>query len=315
MPGFDYDVSISDFIDKELKKYSDEDMFWIYDKVLKFLRNPEEFYNLEIKSKLSADFIDTKLLGEYIDIKFDDFKNIKDVKNNIKISLEETKEKKEIEYFFKKINQYNNFNIEIFSFLKNNNRLCHFLINFIENNNSEEKKFIFEEDPYFYINYKFTFNKINFNKNKIDIVKGIFLDKITKNYYNNSKNFNENDFIKWAYSYLKNKNRDFRRLEYIPQKDSDYHLLIVSFLDYLLYFNKDRHYSLTNQLYKAWSQKKFRAADKTKKLYHLPLTKEAKLELKKLSDFKNKTENEILEELIHQMYLNEMCDEEGKLKY
>jgi predicted DNA-binding protein len=52
-----------------------------------------------------------------------------------------------------------------------------------------------------------------------------------------------------------------------------------------------------------------------KKQYHLPLTKGAKSELKKLSDFKNKTENEILEELIHQMYLKEMCDEDGKLKY
>lgn len=306
MPGFDYDVSIIDFIDKELKKYSDEDMLWICDKVLKFLRDPENFYNLEIESKL---------LGEDIDIKFDDFKNFKDVKNKIKISLENINEKKDIEYFFNKIRQHNNFNIEIFSFLKNNNRLCHFLINFIENNNSEEKKFKFEEDPYFYINYQFTFNKKNFNKKNIDIVMGIFLDKITKNYYNNSKNFNDSDFIQWTYSYLTNKNRDFRRSEYIPKKDSDYHIFIVSFLDYLIYFKKDSHYSLTNQLYKAWSQKKFRAADKVKKQYHLPLTKGAKSELKKLSDFKNKTENEILEELIHQMYLKEMCDEDGKLKY
>jgi len=66
---------------------------------------------------------------------------------------------------------------------------------------------------------------------------------------------------------------------------------------------------------KSWSQQKFRDAGKTKTKHHLPLTKQAKRNLKKLALFKNKSESEILEELINESYLLEMCDDEGKALY
>ncbi|MCX5469564.1 hypothetical protein [Acinetobacter nematophilus] len=310
MPGFNYDSSIADLIDKELKKFNDEDMLWIYDKLLIFVDKNQYSFHSET---------DSLLIGKQINFKFDDFNNIKEITKKIKSRLEKIGEIEEVEYFFKRIQKFNNFDKELFSFLKTNKRLCNFAINFIENNSLENRnnlpEFKFIENNYLYTIYQFTFNEINFNKDSINKVKAIFIDVISKDYHNNSKNFEDEDFLKWAYSYLINKSRDFKRLKYRPSTNSDYYNLIVSFLDYILHFKKDTHYSLTNQLYKAWSQKKFRAADKVKKQYHLPLTKGAKSELKKLSDFKNKTENEILEELIHQMYLKEMCDEDGKLKY
>lgn len=66
---------------------------------------------------------------------------------------------------------------------------------------------------------------------------------------------------------------------------------------------------------KAWSQKKFRDGDKVKKNYHIPLTKKAKEELNQLSTFKNTSEAKIIEDLIHQMFLDEMCDEKENSKY
>ena len=66
---------------------------------------------------------------------------------------------------------------------------------------------------------------------------------------------------------------------------------------------------------KSWSMQKFRDAGKTKTKHHLPLTKQAKRNLKKLALFKNKSESEILEELINESYLLEMCDDEGRALY
>lgn len=102
---------------------------------------------------------------------------------------------------------------------------------------------------------------------------------------------------------------------YIPKNEKEHKNLIISFLDYLFYFDKDQHYVLTNQLFKAWSQKKFRDSEKTKNMHHLPLTKKAKKELKKLSQVKNLSENLMLEKLINEAYLKEICDENGVSKY
>jgi hypothetical protein len=66
---------------------------------------------------------------------------------------------------------------------------------------------------------------------------------------------------------------------------------------------------------KAWSQRKFRAAGKTKKPYHLPLTVKAKASLEKLAMLKNCTENEILESLIHREYVETCLDAQGNQKY
>ena len=50
---------------------------------------------------------------------------------------------------------------------------------------------------------------------------------------------------------------------------------------------------------KSWSQYKSRAANKSKKNYHLPLTIEAKRQLSKLAELDNKKESDVLIALIH----------------
>ena len=68
-------------------------------------------------------------------------------------------------------------------------------------------------------------------------------------------------------------------------------------LDLDLYANK-----ITSDLKNAWAQKKFRDSGKTKKEFHLPLTKQSKNKLQKLSSLKNCSESELLETLINECY-------------
>lgn len=163
MPGFNYDSSIADLIDKELKKFNDEDMLWIYDKLLIFVDKNQYSFHSET---------DSLLIGKQINFKFDDFNNIKEITKKIKSRLEKIGEIEEVEYFFKRIQNFNNFDKELFTFLKTNKRLCNFAINFIENNSLENRnnlpEFKFIENNYLYTIYQFTFNEINFNKDSIN---------------------------------------------------------------------------------------------------------------------------------------------------
>jgi hypothetical protein len=91
-------------------------------------------------------------------------------------------------------------------------------------------------------------------------------------------------------------------------------IIITSSLDCLSLNAKEKK-QLLQRMSKSWSQQKFRDAGKTKTKHHLPLTKQAKRNLKRLALFKNKSESEMLEELINESYLLEMCDDEGKALY
>ena len=317
MPGFDnIDNPIETFVTNELKKYSDEDMIWIYDEAIKLHIRPEDSYTGRRRAKRKC--VNNQSQMNFNEI--EEFKDINEIRIRIKRELEKINELDLLKNFFQKIKTSNNFlkNKNDFLFLRENERLCHFAINFIENTklgNNRRLNFHYFENPYIYLVYHFTFNQDSRDNNDLHRIKSINIEKISKNYHNNSNNFKDKEFVEWTYAYVNNKDNDFHRIRYKPALSSEFCSIVVSFLDYLLHFNTDKHYSLTNQLYKAWSQKKFRAADKIKKPYHLPLTKKAKTELKQLSKFNDKTESEVLEELIHQMYLQQLYDENKKYIY
>lgn len=139
---------------------------------------------------------------------------------------------------------------------------------------------------------------------------------------NLNKYIEDPNFIEWAYSYLQS-HRDLKR-DYpdamrfpidSPQNKKDYILSIFDFNFYNDNREKTRYTLAINSLKKAWQQKSFRDKGGLKQPYHVPLTKTAKSELKKLAEFKNKTEGILLSELIHKAYLTEMCDENGKALY
>lgn len=127
--------------------------------------------------------------------------------------------------------------------------------------------------------------------------------------------FSNTNQTEWAIKYLQSKYRliSFFTVDTIHSYDPS--LIISTSLDCYKAFLYDEKSQFIERMRKSWSQQKFRDAGKTKTKHHLPLTKQAKRNLKKLALFKNKSESEILEELINESYLLEMCDDEGKALY
>lgn len=136
----------------------------------------------------------------------------------------------------------------------------------------------------------------------------------TINYKNNLNKYIENkDFLIWAINYLNN--TPYFSHKYSPTTFDEYKETINKHFDNIFISKYLQYVKEINSLKKAWQQKQFRDQGKTKKEYHLPLTKQAKNELSNLAKFNNLSENAVLEKLIHQAYLSEMCDEKGKKQY
>jgi hypothetical protein len=124
--------------------------------------------------------------------------------------------------------------------------------------------------------------------------------------------------LSWAWKYLGDHRKRVKIVE--PINNLEIYVAVIASLDFLtdpsnrfLKRNADKELFLI-KFKKAWSQKKFRDDGKIKKLYHLPLTKDAKNNLEKLALLANKRENEILESLIRQEYVKECLDNNGKEK-
>ena len=127
-----------------------------------------------------------------------------------------------------------------------------------------------------------------------------------------SSNTNQTE---WAIKYLQSKNSLISFFTVGTIHSYEPSLIISTSLDCykaILYNDKSQ---FIERMRKSWSMQKFRDAGKIKTKHHLPLTKQAKRNLKKLALFKNKSESEVLEELINESYLLEMCDDEGKALY
>lgn len=295
MPSFKEYLPVKVLIEDELKNYTDEDMLWLYDEVD------------SLKDNLN--------LLELKDCTFPSFDYLTDVnciKKDILNFLLYLDDKELLLDLFKKLKIRKKKHEEDYSYLKQDQRFCLLLANYLNNTNADRTIYKYNENYLIYVIFNLIYKKntkheadILFKKYKIDI-----LPKINK-----SKNFEDILFLEWSYRYIRTKNREFRRVRYIPKNEKEHKTLIISFLDYLFYFDENQHYVLTTQLFKAWSQKKFRDSEKTKNMYHLPLTKKANKELKKLSQVKNLSENLMLEKLINEAYLKEICDENGVSKY
>ncbi len=70
-----------------------------------------------------------------------------------------------------------------------------------------------------------------------------------------------------------------------------------------------------NNMRRAWSQKKFREAGKTKSKYHLPLTKQSQKRLAKMADVKGLSETAMLDILINSEYKLKFLNVDGKEIY
>lgn len=295
MPNFEEDLSLKILIENELENYKDEDMLWLYDEVDSLKNNLNSF---ELKDFTFPSF-------EY-------FTDVNCIKNDILNFLLDLDDRGLSLDLFNRFKIRKKKHEEDYSYLKQDQRFCLLLINYLYNFNLNKKIFKYNQNYFKYAIYNILYTKNT--KHQINSLLEIYKIEISSK-INKSKNFEDIHFLEWSFVYLKEKNEDFEKVEYIPKNKKEHKDLIISFLDYLFYFDKNQHYVLTSQLFKAWSQRKFRDSEKTKNMYHLPLTKKAKKELKKLSQVKNLSENIVLEKLINEAYLKDICDENGVSKY
>jgi hypothetical protein len=206
---------------------------------------------------------------------------------------------------------------EDLNFLKNQDRLCWFIINDIE----DEYQYI-KDKNYKYINPYFSLLfliHIELNKNKItlsDIRKNIEILNEQNNPIKQIKNYiNDKNFIDWALDYTNKKFRIRTQPNFKPKDNKEKLSIFMAYWDYEFLINKYRCIIEINTLKKAWQQKQFRDKGGLKKPYHLPLTKNTKSQLGALADMMNISEAKVLEKLIDDAYKNEMLDEKGKARY
>jgi len=160
-------------------------------------------------------------------------------------------------------------------------------------------------------------------------------EKYTKWIDNSSGREKGIHIVEWSYDYLRDKQKSLNRV-YSPTSIEEKKEVVLAALDLFdfkrvvfdpLSLQKDaksRSYSyiesadkilFIERMKKSWSQQKFRDAGKTKKLYHLPLTKIANARLDKMAAVQGTTSTAILDMLINVAYEQDYIDEHGKDKY
>ncbi|WP_199519192.1 hypothetical protein [Psychrobacter sp. bablab_jr012] len=72
---------------------------------------------------------------------------------------------------------------------------------------------------------------------------------------------------------------------------------------------------IIDKMKRAWSQQKYRDAGKTKKPYHLPLTKKTKARLEKMAQVQGLSETAMIDILVNRFYELDYVDVDGKDLY
>ena len=218
-----------------------------------------------------------------------------------------------------------------FEWLVDNLRSQIFVLNIL----SKEKGYI-----YFDINsnnlmeeiYSFFDNKDNTNNLES---KMLLLNDMQKRWSsiirseNYSKWLVESDVshIEWTKDYLKKAGiyNNSVRNDKFPKETRNHILASLDLIDhpvseimndnYINYRSSDRKEIIIDKMKRAWSQQKYRSAGKTKKAYHLPLTKKTKAKLEKMAQVQGLSETAMLDILINRFYELDYVDVDGKELY
>ena len=166
-------------------------------------------------------------------------------------------------------------------------------------------------------------NKIIFLTNILSRFEEVFLNSN----YNKWLNDNEERQLKWAANYLVEK-KLIVNVSNLENSKVELKAIVLSSLDLIDYPSRievgNRNYSykisankeiIIDKMKRAWSQQKFRDAGKTKKPYHLPLTKNTKARLKKMAQVQGLSETAMLDILINRFYELDYVDVDGKDLY
>lgn len=206
---------------------------------------------------------------------------------------------------------------EDLNFLKNQDRICWFIINNIEDGYQYIK-----DKNYKYINPYFSLlflihTELNGNKITLsDIRKNIEILDEQNNPIKQIKNYiNDKNFIDWSLDYTDKKFYIKIQPNFKPKDNNEKLSIFMAYWDNKFLINKYKCIIEINTLKKAWQQKQFRDKGGLKKPYHLPLTKKTKSQLEALAEKMDISESKTLERLIEDAYNHEMLDNKGKTLY
>ena len=285
------EMTVDEAITNGLKQFSEEDLFLIYDEVLRLIT---------IDRDRNARHSPKDLLN------IDGYQEFKEIRNEITEILKNFRQISRIERVFINVKRRKEFSAPLNHLyaIKNDQRLCRFTFNYIKNmNKNNDSKFYINNNPYMKINH-LIMSDDNVISHRFSIrikdSQKTFITKIKK--LNNEKNLNDKDFNEWAYTYLINSNSEFKDIDYHPVNKKERSDLIISFLDYLYSFKNEDYKNLTHNSYRAWTQKKFRDSNKTNKNSPPKIPKDIQKKLKEISKKIQRTEEEILSELISDKY-------------
>lgn len=172
------------------------------------------------------------------------------------------------------------------------------------------------------------------NKDHVDS-KTLFLNNIEKIWFSifNNENYskwlseNDKDHIKWVKDYLLKtgvcnniihdgvSHKDIRSHVLASLDLIDYPRSNLAVNSYITFTSSDRKEIFIDKMKRAWSQQKYRDAGKTKKPYHLPLTKQTHDRLEKMAKIKGLSQTAMLDILINSEYQLRFIDIDGNELY
>ena len=218
-----------------------------------------------------------------------------------------------------------------FGWLVNNLRCQIFIVNvlsleynynFLENNSSK-----LMDEIYLFFDRKDFDESVGFKSSLINDIYQRWQAVYRKDNYSKWLKVDDGNQIEWSQDYLK---RGSRAKLLFSDKESieEMRIFVLASLDIIDYpvSNKEsniynnhipsaRKEKLIEKMKRAWSQQKYRDTGKTKKPYHLPLTKKTKARLAKMSQVQGLSETAMLDILINRFYELDYVDINGKDLY
>ena len=130
--------------------------------------------------------------------------------------------------------------------------------------------------------------------------------------------------VRWLKKYLEDKGMYISDIQGISSTEY-FHIVLLSALDFIdikpfilenkKYKEPDSKKKFIDRMKRSWSQKVHRDSGRAKKKYHLPLAKNTRDRLRKMSMVKKVSESDILERLINEEYGSKYLDVNGQDKY
>ena len=130
--------------------------------------------------------------------------------------------------------------------------------------------------------------------------------------------------VRWLKKYLEDKEVYISDIQGISSTEY-FHIVLLSALDFIdikpfilenkKYKEPDSKKNFIDRMKKSWNQKVHRDSGRAKKQYHLPLAKNTRDRLRKMSMVEDVSESDILERLINEEYGSKYLDVNGQDKY